>query len=549
MKFLFGAILSLAFSIGAFAQSPGVDYYRLGEKKLAKEVLTKEISQNPAQAYYYLGQLAFQAGNMAEAKANYEKGLAANAESAINQIGIAKMDLKSNTKEAAKTLNNIAKKNKKDVVVLTEIAQAYLDNGMIKEALEKAEEVRKADKKSALGYIIEGDIYAKENKAGDAATQYEQAYTFDPSSTIAYVKYAKVYEGINSESSKSMLRKALEINPKFAIINKYLGDLNYSTGHYALAIDSYSKYFAAGDYSIDDLTRYAGAYFFTDNYTEAERLISEGMKKEPNNFVLNRLLMYTQASTKDYDNALATADKFFNRQLAGDEKYIPRDYETYGEILLESGDVQGALAQYAKLIELDETKQSIYKDVATRLANEDKNAEAAAVYAKYIETAGEAVESLDFYQLGRYYYLAAQNLIKEEDEDMVALRNSYIEAGDKAFTTVTERLPDNFLGYFWRARIHTLADPNTTEGLAKPYYEDTARVITESGEVEENAGILVEAYTYLAYYNYLQWVENTNAKKTTAANEAKANMKKYTEALLEVDPTNATGQQFMEVLK
>lgn len=548
IKFLLSSILTLSISAATFAQSPGVDYFKLGEKKLAKDVLTKEISQNAAQSYYYLGEIAFQEGNKAEAKSNYEKGLAADPNSSLNQVGIAKLDLQSNPKEAGKTLAAIAKKDKKDIALLIEIAQAYLDNGMVKEALDKANDARKVDKKSPLIYIFEGDVYAKQKKAGDAATQYEQAFTFDPNSMIAYIKYAKVYEGINSQASAEMLKKAIALRPDFAITNKYLGDLYYTTGHYAPAIEAYGKYFEKGDYSTEDMTRYAASYFFTDNYSEAERLIKMGMQREPDNFVLNRLLMFTQDATGEYTDGLATASKFFTLSNAED-KHIPRDYETYAHLLLETGNVDGALEQYAKLIELDEDKKSVYKDVATTLGAEDKNAAAAKVYAKYIETSGDEIESLDFYQLGRYYYLATYDLRNEEDEESVALRNTYIADGDKAFATVIERAPDNVLGYFWRARIQTLADPNSTEGLAKPYYEEAAKVVTEGGTQEANAAVLVEAYTYLSYYNYLQWVESTNARKVAAANEAKANMKHYTESLLEVDPTNATGLQFMEVLK
>ena len=148
IKYLVGVILSLMISISAFAQnSAGVEYFKLGEMKLAKNVLTNETSQNPAQAYYYLGEIAFKSGNMAEAKANYEKSVAADPDGALGQIGMAKLELKSNTKEADKTLAVIAKKNKKDINIILEIAQAYLDNGMEKEALEKAQDAKKIDKK------------------------------------------------------------------------------------------------------------------------------------------------------------------------------------------------------------------------------------------------------------------------------------------------------------------------------------------------------------------------------------------------------------------
>ena len=550
IKYLVGVLLSLTISISAFAQnSAGVEYFKLGEMKLAKEVLTNEASQNPAQAYYYLGEIAFKAGNMAEAKTNYEKSLSADPEGSFGQIGMAKLELKSNTKEADKTLSNIAKKNKKNINIILEVAQAYLDNGMGKEALDKAQEAKKVDKKSPWAYIFEGDVFVKQKKAGEAAAQYDQAINFDPNCAIAYIKNAHVYSGINAQTAISMLKKAVEIRPDYAITNKYLGDLYYTSGFYPEAIEAYSKYFAKGDYSVDDITRYAAAEFFTKDYTDAEKLITEGIRKDPNNFVLNRLLMYTQNEEQKYEEGLVTAQKFFSIERKDNDtiKYIVQDYTAYANILQSLGKMDEAITQYAKAIELDKTKISIYKDIAKALADEDKPADAAKIFEEYTKLAGEAVEANDFFQLGRYYYMAAYAISKSEDEGDIAKKKEYILKGDAAFATVAERIEDSHLGNFWRARIQTIADPESSDGLAKPYYEAAIAIITSKAD-QNNTRELVEAYTYLSYYYYLQWDAATRAKKTAEANEAKAKMRENTEKLLGVDPENGTGQQFMQVL-
>ena len=112
MKYFLGSLLSVMISISAFAQnSPGADYLSLGETKLAKDYFMKTIRQSPAEAHYYLGEIAFQEGKMAEAKTEYEAGLAGNPESALSAIGLAKLQLKSNLKEAEDQLKEIQKKN------------------------------------------------------------------------------------------------------------------------------------------------------------------------------------------------------------------------------------------------------------------------------------------------------------------------------------------------------------------------------------------------------------------------------------------------------
>lgn len=550
IKFLLSVLLSFSISIAALAQmSPGIEYFKLGENKLAKDILNKEMSQNPARSYYYLGEIAYKEGNIAEAKANYEKGLAADPENALNQIGIAKLQLKSDPKETDKTLSNIAKKNKKDVLVIIEVAQAYLDNGLEKEALEKASDARKSDKNSPWVYIFEGDVYAKALKAGDAAAQYEQAFTFDPNCMVAYVKYAKVYEGINQQAATDMLQKALDVHPDFIILNKYIGDLYYRRAIYAKAIEAYSKYFAGGDYSTNDITNYAATKYFTKDYDGANQLINEGLKRESDNFVLNRLLMYTQNELHDYANGLLTAKHFFKlRNNGNDSTYIVQDFTAYANMLKETGDLDAAIVQYQKAIELDKSQVSIYKDIASTLSSEKKNAEAAQIYAKYVATVGEAAEATDYFQLGRYYYMAASNISKSDDEESLAKKLEYIAEGDKAFAKVAELIPDSHLGNFWRARIQAIADPDSKEGLGKPYYEASIQIINAKGD-HNNDKELVEAYSYLSYYWYVQWIEASNAKNAAATAEAKENTKLNVEKLLELDPTNNIGITLKDAVK
>ncbi|MDE7141541.1 MAG: hypothetical protein K2O33_01425, partial [Muribaculaceae bacterium] len=75
---------------------------------------------------YYLGQIAMQKGDKAAAKANFEKGLAADANNGYNYIGLGALALADGNLGQAKDYFKDAKgKAKKDPDVLTEIARAY----------------------------------------------------------------------------------------------------------------------------------------------------------------------------------------------------------------------------------------------------------------------------------------------------------------------------------------------------------------------------------------------------------------------------------------
>ena len=47
-------------------------------------------------------------------------------------------------------------------------------------------------------------------------------------------------------------------------------------------------------------------------------------------------------------------------------------------------------------------------------------------------------------------------------------------SADSVFHAIVEAAPDSYLGNFWRARANSALDPETTQGLAKPFYEEVA---------------------------------------------------------------------------
>lgn len=539
MKYFLGSLLSFMITISAFAQnSPGMDYLSLGEIKLAKDYFTKNLSAPGSN--YYLGEIAFKEGNLAEAKSQYEKELSANPESALGAIGMAKLQLKSNPKDASKALFDIQKKNKKNVAIGVEVAKAFFDNGMREEAMKAIQEARKADKKSPYTYILEGDILAKENKPGDAAAQYDQAIYNDPNCVLAYMKGAKVYEFINRKTATDMLKKAVEIRPDYKIAYKDLGDINYREGVYAEAIKAYKEFFSGGDYTIDDIRRYAGAEFFTGGYDAAKALINQGLQKEPNDFVLYRLLMYSNNDLKLYDEGLAAGNKFFSLPRRSDTdttKYIVQDYLIYGNLKSETGDKKGAVEEFKKAIELDPSKVALLKSIASTSASEKDFEGAAEYYAQYLKMAGEAANAEDYYQLGSYYASAGASLFSSEDVDAKAKGLELLKKADEAYTKVSELKPDSYLGNYMRARTNYQMDPSSEQGLAKPFYEKTVEMLL--ADENPNKSALIESYSYLSFYYYLQY------DKTKKADD-KAKVKEYAGKVLELDPENGNGKQLFD---
>jgi len=539
--FLILLITSLNFS--TFAQNLGADYFNTGELNVAKEFFEKQLSKSPAEANYYLGEIAFAKGNPAEAKSFYEKGLAASPDYVLNNVGLGKVLLKTNPKAAEEQFSTAVKKDKKDVEVQVAIARAYYLNGMKDKTQSKLEDARKANRKSPLIYVLEGDMLKDAKDAGGAAGQYAQAINFDPNCTVAYIKTAQVYETINPNSAIDMLTKVLELSPGYKLANKYLGSIYFKNGRYDQAIESFKTYFADGNYSVEDLTQYAASLYFKDRYDEAKSLIEEGMVKEPNNFVLNRLLMYSYLDSKDYVKGLQVANKFFSLDK-GTSEYIGRDHMSYAELLSENDQFDKAMEQYELAIKLEPEKYEVYKQIAETLANAGRTAEAAQYFGKYIELAGENAVALDYFNMGRYYYMAANSAMKESD---LAKAKEYLGEADKAFATVTERVSDSHLGPLWRARANSQMDAilrtesDASPILARPYYQTTIDVILGK-EGSNNVNELKEAYNYLSSSYYLSY-------EATKSPEDKAQTVLYSEKVLELDPENVQAKQLVEALK
>ena len=109
------------------------------------------------------------------------------------QMEVAKLKetIQSDPAQAAEQAEQLIKgKNKKNVELLTAIGEAYLQADKLSEAQMYAALAKKANGKSALASVLEGDIAAKQKNAGLASQKYEEAIYFDSRCTPAYLKYA-----------------------------------------------------------------------------------------------------------------------------------------------------------------------------------------------------------------------------------------------------------------------------------------------------------------------------------------------------------------------
>jgi tetratricopeptide (TPR) repeat protein len=552
----------------------GVDYFLLGEYSKAKQYLTKDLSSNPSTNNFYLGEVAFAEKNLTLAGEYYQKGLSADPENLLNQVGLLKLKVK-NDENADKELTAIAKKSKKNSDLIIAIGRAYLDNGMIPQAKLQFAAARKANSKDPNIYIFEGDIIIAENdskRLGEAASKYEQATYFDADYGIGYVKTAQVYEKINSRLAIDKLKALIEKQPDYIVAYGLLGKIYVQNGFYPQGIEMLKTYLASGIYSIDDLSYYIRALYFTDQFEEAKKYVKEGIQKEPEHFVLNRLLMYIDSKTNNIEEGLKVADKFFT--FRHDTGYISLDFINYAKLLKDAGKYNECYDMFQKAINLEPANYDLY-DEASSAARKNKNyAESAhflreKMHQKAKEAAADGLDYVDdlvdVNTLGYDFYSAGATIAKNQElaaelmkdisviqsiRQAIAEVNSdslsdaayftkyyalyNLNKADSVFDVQIKIAPDSYTGYRFKALTKHAINPDTEVGLAKPFYEKVVEILEadKDGLSDSNKRVLLEAYNYLGYYYYMK--------------SDKDNTIKYWTKVLEIDPENTNAKLVLE---
>ena len=462
-----------------------------------------------------------------------QKPLSDDLQQQVNQIAAT---IKDDPASAIKAFDELTKgKNKKNVALVVAIGNAFLDNDKVDQAKSYATKAGEMDSRNAGYCILAGDIALKEKKVGVAGGLYEQAIMADRDNFEAYRKYARLYLGVNPELSVEKLLEFKEKHPEEVNVNRELGNAYYLMKQYGNAKTAYDAFMQVGTPDEQDYARYSNLLFLSKDYAESLETATKGLALNPEDHLMKRLLMYNNYEMKKYPEGIAAAEKFF--AVEDTTNFVYLDYMYYGRLLLTQKQDSQALEQYNKALALDPNGEhpEIQKELSGVYEGMLNYPAAIDSYKKYLEQA-KSEEVTDLFMLGRLYYMAASapetnaNPADTTATGISTVKAGYIAEADTIFAQVAERVPDSYLGSFWRARVNSLADPETTLGLAKPYYEQ-ALAILEANPNSAPANI-VECLRYLGYYYVVK-------------EEYESSMP-YWNKVLEISPDDAAAKQVME---
>ncbi len=426
--------------------------------------------------------------------------------------------IKSNPADLADQVKAIYKKNKKNPDMLIGIGRAYYDVKDTANARIYAGYALKADSKFSPAYVLLGDLDALNNDGGGAATQYQQAIYFNPKDPDAYYKYASVYRKISPSEAVAKLEELRSHRPDIAV-DAFAGRIYYLSNEFGKAINSFSKV-DMSKLEDEDLTKYAMSLWFTQKYDKSLEVAKYGLTKQPRSAGFNRLAFFNSTDLKDYDNALVYADALFNKSDSAKFSYF--DYTYYGNAFSGAKQHEKAIEMYKKALEQefdDKTKRAgVIKQLSDGYKQNDDFVNAIKTYDEFLKFVKQPAAT-DIAGLAQLYTQYANTL--EGDA-----RKETFKKAEAVYDDMETKFP-NAIEYttFMKARLNSYMDPETKEGLAKPFYEKLAGMIEPKAEKDQaDKARLVESYRYLGYYTLLQ-----NDKDGADV---------YWKKILEIDPNN-----------
>jgi tetratricopeptide (TPR) repeat protein len=427
----------------------------------------------------------------------YNKGIAVNPNEPLNYVGLGKVALIQNNKTVAdenfaKAQTFLPAKKVKSTLtkpdqatLLIRLAEAYVqveskDTGLVFSLLRRAEGL---DSKNPELYLIRGDYWFYTlNNGSRAAENYKRSQDFSPNSKRARVRLGQLYTRIRSyQDALTYYQEALTLDPSFAPAYLEMGFLYAKMNQPAESKTNFKKYLDLSSGNIAAKRRYANMLIQTEDYKGAIEQITQILAMDSVSFNdLNRAMAYSYYEEKQYPQAKYYIGKFFTNAPA--EKISSKDYIYFGRILIKNGQDSLGITKLMNGFALDSTNTDLLTEIATAYNKTKK-----------------------FQNAGDTYKLKIQ-LNKGNVNDYIKMGRAYFDAknwadSDSAYAQVNRMNPDYEPAYVFRARIYANLDPNSTGGLAKPFYENV--IEKASADSVKYGKDIIEAYSYMGYYFYL----------------------------------------------
>ena len=466
----------------------------------AKTTFSSLVKASPTgENYYYLGYAQLRSGELADAKATFEKGIAAEPKQPLNAVGLATLLLANKDGAGAKAaFDKILLDTKmKNAEVMFRIAEAYTlyehtnDPG---EAIRLIDLIPEKTKKplTADMQIVKGDAFLLKNDGGPAATAYEQSILVEKKAK-AYIKLGVVYlRGKNYQYTINNYQSAYDTDSSYAPYYKRLGEYYIIFNRYKESSKLFRKYVERAEATPAILLETAKLLFLAKDYEGAMQFTKQAEAGGATDNDIYRMKGYSNVELGNPQEGLESLEQMVKAGVKPyylDNVYFAKAYQGLKKDSL-------AIEYYLKAAPED-TINNHYNTVYTIAYGQKKYADAAKHALKSIEWKQKkkvALASADWYNAGMSLYFTTAYTPRE---DTLGRYNTGMKA-DSAFANAIA-INDKFAPfYLFRARTNNYIDYTGTKWLAVPYYEKFLGVVDLAKANKEQ---LYEAYRYLVGYH------------------------------------------------
>ena len=497
----------------------------------AKATMTAVVAATPmAENLYYLGYAQLRTGDLAGAKATFEKGLAAEPKQPLNSVGLATLMLAEKNAAGAKAaFDKILLDTKmKNADVDFRIAEAYT---LFEETNDPGEAIRIIDlitekTKKPLTVemnIVKGDAFLIKNDGGPAATAYEQSILINKTAK-AYVRLGVVYlRGKNYQETVNYYQKAYETDSSFAPYYKRMGEYYIIFGRYKQASKLFRTYVDRAEATPAVLLSTAKLLFLAKDYEgsmEFTKRAEAGGAKDNDVF---RMKGYSGVELGNPQMGLESLQQMVKSGVKPyylDNVYFGRAHQALKQDSL-------AIGYYEQAAPLD-TLNNHYTTIYSIYNGQKKYAQAVEYATKSMDwktKKRQPLTSTDWYNAGvAQYYVTAYT----PREDTLGRFTKGMKADSMLAKSIA--INDKFAPFhLYRARVNNYVDYTGTKWLSAPHYE---KFLTIVDMAKANKEQLYESYKYLAGYHI------TSTKDLVKAQE-------YVDKALVVKPEDPDGLKVM----
>jgi predicted Zn-dependent protease len=514
----------------------------------ADQIYKSILQKNPADGsiYFYFGEnylqkyfsdtLSYSYPEMSDsAKRLFQSGIKNEPGNPLNYVGLGEIELIKRKKAEAqsyfdKAISLLPSKSnrestlskKEQAVVMIKMASAYLkahlnDSAKIFPLLRAAEQL---DDKNFDLFIVKGDAYMQLLNDGSTAIEnYNRAQNLNPGSPRAKLKIGQLWVKANNYTSAlNYYSEAIRIDSNYAPVFREMGYLYSRTNQDVLAKESFAKFLSLSSGNRVARIQYINILLELEEYHEAIKQINIILGNDSSNNDLNRALGYAYYETEQYDKGLYYMTKFFDNVQPA--KIRTLDFVYYGKLLAKNNKDSLAGEVLVKAYQMDTTQTELLNQAITEYIKMKNYSKAAEIVIK--KTLMKKDVANDYYVLGKLYY----NLHEWHKADSVFSINNALD-------------PGNIKGYLWKAYSLVNQDPDTREGLAKPVFE----MLIEKAKADsiKNSKDLKEAYSYLSYYYFLQYIKTKNQNNGIIS-------KDFSEKVLTIDPADEKAKTILKEL-